>query len=87
MIYRKGQRVLVQGITGKQGSFWTEKMAAMGTVIAGGVNPKRAGETFLGVPVFASAKDAMQEAPFDIARQYRRAGRRRTAPMDCQQRR
>jgi succinyl-CoA synthetase alpha subunit len=67
MIYRKGQRVLVQGITGKQGSFWTEKMAAMGTVIAGGVNPKRAGETFLGVPVFASAVDAMKAAPFDLA--------------------
>jgi succinyl-CoA synthetase alpha subunit len=67
MIYARGQRVLVQGITGKQGGFWTEKMAGMGTVIAGGVNPKRAGETFLGVPVFASAKAAMAEAPFDIA--------------------
>jgi succinyl-CoA synthetase alpha subunit len=67
MIYRKGQRVLVQGITGKQGGFWTEKMAGMGTVIVGGANPKRAGETFLGVPVFASAKTAMAEAPFDIA--------------------
>jgi succinyl-CoA synthetase alpha subunit len=67
MIYRKGERVLVQGLTGKQGSFWTEKMAAMGTVIVGGVNPKRAGETHLGLPVFASAKAAMSAAPYDIA--------------------
>ncbi len=67
MIYRRGQRVLVQGITGKQGSFWTEKMAGAGTTIVGGVNPKRAGETYLGVPVFASASAAMNETPFDIA--------------------
>jgi succinyl-CoA synthetase alpha subunit len=67
MIYREGQRVLVQGITGKQGSFWAEKMASCGTVIVGGVNPKRAGEQHLGLPVFASAKAAMAEAPFDIA--------------------
>jgi succinyl-CoA synthetase alpha subunit len=67
MIYRRGERVLVQGITGKQGSFWTEKMAAMGTAIVGGVNPKRAGETHLGLPVFASAKSAMSAAPYDTA--------------------
>jgi succinyl-CoA synthetase alpha subunit len=70
MIYRKGQRVLVQGITGKQGSFWTEKMAGAGTTIVGGVNPKRAGETYLGVPVFASARAAMEATPFDIAAMF-----------------
>lgn len=67
MIYRKGQRVLVQGMTGKQGSFWTEKMRACGTAVIGGVNPKRAGETHDGLPVFASARAAMREAPYDIA--------------------
>ena len=67
MIYRRGQRVLVQGITGKQGTFWTEKMASAGTAIIGGVNPKRAGESHLGLPVFASAKAAMDAAPYDIA--------------------
>lgn len=67
MIYRKGQRVLIQGITGKQGSFWTEKMAASGTAIVGGVNPKRPGETHLGVKVFASARAAMRASPYDIA--------------------
>jgi succinyl-CoA synthetase alpha subunit len=58
MIVRKSDRVVVQGITGKQGSFWTEKMIAYGTRVVGGVNPKRAGETHCGVPVFASVRDA-----------------------------
>lgn len=83
MIYRKGQRVLVQGITGKQGSFWTEKMAAMGTVISGGVNPKRAGESIHGVPVFASAKAAMAAAPFDIAVMFIPPGAAKDAALDA----
>jgi len=58
MIVRKTDRVVVQGMTGKQGSFWTEKMIAYGTKVVGGVNPKRAGETQGGVPVFASVRDA-----------------------------
>ena len=44
MIVRKEDRVVVVGITGKQGTFWTEKMIAYGTNVVGGVNPKRAGE-------------------------------------------
>ena len=61
MIVRRGDRVVVQGMTGRQGSFWTEKMLAYGTRIVGGVNPKRAGQTHVGVPVFASVRDAAQE--------------------------
>lgn len=67
IIYRHTHRVLVQGITGKQGTFWTEKMMACGTRVVAGVNPKRAGETHIGVPVFASAQQAMEREPFDIA--------------------
>jgi len=67
MIVRKEHRVLVQGITGKQGTFWTEKMIECGTRVVAGVNPKRAGGTHGGIPVFASAEQAMLEAPFDIA--------------------
>ena len=45
MIVRGNERVLIQGITGKQGTFWTERMAEYGTSIVAGVNPKKAGTT------------------------------------------
>ena len=67
MIYRKGQKVLVQGITGKQGSFWSERMLEMGTNIIGGVNPKRAGESHLGLPIFKSAVEAAKRGPIDFS--------------------
>lgn len=61
MIVRRTDRVVVQGITGKQGTFWTEKMIGYGTRVVGGVNPKRAGDTHAGVPVFASVQDAARK--------------------------
>ena len=67
MIVRGGERVLVQGITGRQGTFWTERMQAFGTRVVAGVNPKRAGIEHCGVPVLASAADAMQEVGFDVS--------------------
>ena len=67
IIFRQHHRVLVQGLTGKQGTFWTEKMMACGTQVVGGVNPKRAGETHIGLPVFASAREAMAKAPYEVA--------------------
>lgn len=66
MILRGDQRVLVQGITGRQGSFWTERMIAYGTRVVGGVNPKRAGESCCGVPVHESARAAMAATPFEV---------------------
>jgi succinyl-CoA synthetase alpha subunit len=66
MIYRRGQKVLVQGITGKQGTFWTQKMVEQGTAVVAGVNPKRAGEQHLGVPVYRSAVEATRANPCDM---------------------
>lgn len=67
MILHGGDRVLVQGITGKQGTFWTEQMQAYGTKVVGGVNPKKAGETHCGVPVYATAREAAADAGFDVS--------------------
>jgi succinyl-CoA synthetase alpha subunit len=61
VIVRRGDRVVVQGITGRQGTFWTEKMIAYGTRVVAGVNPKRAGDTCCGVPVFATVRDAARQ--------------------------
>ncbi len=71
IIVRKEHRVLIQGITGKQGTFWTERMQEYGTNVVGGVNPKKAGTEHCGVPVFASAREAMDalkdEGGFDVS--------------------
>ncbi|MGQ9368189.1 succinate--CoA ligase subunit alpha [Azospirillum sp. ST 5-10] len=67
MIVRKTDRVLVQGITGKQGTFWTEQMQACGTNVVAGVNPRKAGTSHCGVPIFATAGDAMRAVGFDVA--------------------
>ena len=62
MIVRKNHRVVVLGITGKQGTFWTEKMIAYGTNVVAGINPKRAGESHIGVPIFATTAEAAAKA-------------------------
>jgi len=67
MIVRRKDRVVVIGITGKQGTFWTEKMIAYGTNVVAGVNPKRAGETHVGVPIFDTPAEAAQKIGVDVA--------------------
>ncbi len=67
MILRKHHKILVQGITGKQGTFWTEAMQNYGANVVGGVNPRKAGTEHLGVPVFESAASAAKSMPFDVA--------------------
>ena len=67
MIVRGADRVLVQGITGKQGTYWTERMQAYGTRIVAGVNPKKASTRHCGVLVYASAGEAMRETGFEVS--------------------
>jgi succinyl-CoA synthetase alpha subunit len=67
MIVRRTNKVVVLGITGRQGTFWTEKMIAYGTQVVAGVNPKRAGERHCNVPIYASTADAVRDTAADVA--------------------
>jgi succinyl-CoA synthetase alpha subunit len=64
-------RVIVQGMTGSEGSKHTRRMLASGTQVVGGVNPRKAGETVdfdgTSVPVFGSVADAMAETGADVS--------------------
>jgi succinyl-CoA synthetase alpha subunit len=51
--------VIVQGITGREGTFHAEQMLAMGTRVVGGTSPGKGGTTHLGVPVFNTVADAV----------------------------
>lgn len=53
-------RLVVQGITGSEGSFHTSQMLEFGTRIVGGVTPGKGGQEHLGVPVFNTVVDAVE---------------------------
>ena len=54
-------KVIVQGITGKNGQFHTEQMLDYGTKVIGGVTPGKGGQEALGVPVFNSVQEAVEK--------------------------
>lgn len=53
-------RLIVQGITGREGRFHTEQMLQYGTKVVAGVTPGKGGTEVLGVPVFNTVKEAME---------------------------
>lgn len=59
ILINKDTKVLVQGITGRDGSFHTGKMVAYGTKIVAGVSPGKGGQTVHDVPVFNTVEDAV----------------------------
>ena len=56
----RGTRVLVQGITGREGAFHTARMLEYGTRVVGGVTPGKGGTTVEGVPVFDTVAEARE---------------------------
>jgi succinyl-CoA synthetase alpha subunit len=57
----KNTRLVVQGITGKEGTFHTRQMVEYGTSVVGGVTPGKGGTTHEGIPVFNTVADAVRE--------------------------
>lgn len=60
-------RVLVQGMTGSEGAYWTEKMMELGTNVVCGVTPGKKGQEVAGRPVYNTVKDALLHHEVDAS--------------------
>ena len=60
ILVNKNTKLLVQGITGRDGSFHTQKMREYGTNIVGGISPSKGGQSAAGVPVFNTVEEAVK---------------------------
>jgi len=67
VIVNKDSKIIVQGFTGKEGTFHAEQMILYGTPVVGGVTPGKGGETHLGKPVFNTVQDAVVKAGADTS--------------------
>jgi succinyl-CoA synthetase alpha subunit len=63
----RNTRLVVQGMTGREGTFHTEQMTVFGTNVVAGVSPGKGGTTHLDIPVFNTVEEAVDEAGANTA--------------------
>ncbi|MDZ4802811.1 MAG: succinate--CoA ligase subunit alpha [Bryobacteraceae bacterium] len=67
VLVNENTRVIVQGFTGREGTFHAQQCLAYGTKIVGGVTPGKGGTMHLGLPVFNTVADAVRETDADTS--------------------
>ena len=67
ILINKQSRLIVQGITGRDGGFHASKMKAYGTNVVGGTSPGKGGEEADGIPVFNTVREAVKETAADTS--------------------
>ncbi|HNQ37737.1 MAG: succinate--CoA ligase subunit alpha [Prolixibacteraceae bacterium] len=60
ILVNKNTRLVVQGITGRDGAFHAQKMKAYGTQVVAGVSPGKGGQVFEGIPIFNTVREARE---------------------------
>ena len=68
----KDSRVVVQGVTGKEGAFWAKHMKDMGTQVVFGVTPGKEGQDVDGIPVYQSYRSHFADRIFRNTRRLQR---------------